>query len=196
MIRIFTILFAGLVLLFSCGESGNKGKENVNTDSLDKVKAEEEKIKQAGEEVDKVKSALDKMTPLGGEELKALLPATLAGGSQENGTVENNAGVNIASADYAVNDSTKITMTIFDCAGSAGSGIYSQQFLSLAGSLKESDDEYTRAITVNGQKGYEYCDKEEMDCVVSWFTEGRYLITLEGNDTGLLKKAAGEIKIK
>jgi hypothetical protein len=196
MIRIFTILFGVLVFLVSCGESGSEGKENINTDSLDKVKAEEEKIKQAAEQVDKVKTALDKMTPLSQEELKALLPATLSGGSQENGEVENNAGVNIASADYAVNDSTKITLTIFDCAGSAGAGIYNQQYLSLAGSLKDSEDEYTKEISVSGQKGYEYCDKVELDCVVSWFAAGRYLVTLEGSNVALLKKAANEIRIK
>ncbi len=192
--RIFVALTA-VILLASCETSGGD-KGPVNKDSLAKVQAEEEKVKKAAEGIEKTKTELDKLTPLSEDQLKALLPQTLGGASQEEGSVQNNSGVNIATADYKVSDSNKVTLSIIDCAGPAGVGIYNQQFLSMANALQETDDEYTRAATIAGNKGYEYCNKEDNDCVITWFGANRYLVTLEGYDAGALKKLAGELKLK
>jgi hypothetical protein len=192
--QIFFVI-ATILLLMACENGGSK-KTTVNKDSLDKIAAEEEKIKKAEEGIEKAKADLDKLTPLAEDDLKNLLPQTLGGGVIENASVENNSGVNIATADYKVSDSNSVTLSIIDCAGSAGVGIYTRQFLGMATALSETDEEYTRETTISGSKGYEHCTKEDNDCVINWFVASRYLVSLEGYDGAVLKKLAGELKLK
>jgi hypothetical protein len=189
------VAIATIFLFIGC-ENGGGEKTTVNKDSLDKIAAEEEKVKKAEEGMEKAKADLDKLTPLGEDDLKKLLPQTLGGGPIENASVENNSGVNIATADYKVSDSNSVTLSIIDCAGSAGVGIYTRQFLGMATALSETDEEYTKEITIAGNKGYEHCTKEDNDCVMNWFAAGRYLVSLEGYDAAVLKKLAGELKLK
>jgi hypothetical protein len=70
------------------------------------------------------------------------------------------------------------------------------QFLSMVNAQQETDEEYTKATTINGQQGFEHCYKEENDCTIAWFAGGRYLVSLEGISADALKQAARSIQIK
>jgi len=90
------------------------------------------------------------------------------------------------------------SLIIYDCAGSAGAGIYSLQFLGMMNMQQESDDEYTKTVEFNGANAFEHCDKTSNDCTFTYFAGGRYLVTLEGDnvDAEALKQAARALNIK
>ena len=99
---------------------------------------------------------------------------------------------------YKRQDSTIASLSIYDCAGSAGAGIYSLQFLGMMNMQQESDDEYTKTVEFNGANAFEHCDKTTNDCTFTYFAGGRYLVTLEGRNVGAdaLKQAARALNIK
>lgn len=189
---IITSVFIGLT---SCNSGNNSASGK--TDSTTKESKTVEKVKDAATGMDDIKETLTSLTPISAEDLKKLLPEQLGGASPSNAEVENSSGVNIASADYKLNDSTAITLSIIDCAGPAGVGIYTTQHLGMAAAEGETEEEYTKAVTINGNKGYEHCYKDDSnDCSIVWFTGNRYLVSIEGLAAAPLKQLAGQIKIK
>jgi hypothetical protein len=122
----------------------------------------------------------------------------MLGNKRTNFQANSAMGAGFASGDYKVNDSTNIKLNIFDCAGTAGAGIYSLQYLGMMNMQQESDNEYTKTIDFNGGKAYEHCDKINKDCTLTYFSGGRFLITLEGDHVvaDALKDAAKGLNIK
>lgn len=192
------ILLSIAISLISCDSSISSGKSNkINADSLAKENAAAEKIKAAEEASEKTKDGLAKLLPFTETELKALLPETLMEASQADAEVSSSSGALSATAKYEISDSSGVTLTIFDCAGPEGVGIYNMQYLSMVNAEEENDEEYTKPVTINGSKGMEHCDKTSNDCTLTWFSK-RFLVTLEGENTGatMLKKAAMGLKLK
>lgn len=192
------ILLSIAISLISCDSSNSSGKSNkINADSLAKENAAAEKIKAAEEASEKTKDGLAKLLPFTEAELKALLPETLMEASQADAEVSSSSGALSATAKYEISDSSGVTLTIFDCAGPEGVGIYNMQYLSMVNAEEENDEEYTKPVTINGSKGMEHCDKTSNDCTLTWFSK-RFLVTLEGENTGatMLKKAAMGLKLK
>ncbi len=192
------ILLSIAISLISCDTSNSSGKsDKINADSLAKETAAAEKIKAAEEASEKTKDGLAKLSPFTEAELKALLPETLMEASQADAEVSSSSGALSATAKYEISDSSGVTLTIFDCAGPEGVGIYNMQYLSMVNAEEESDEEYTKAVTINGSKGMEHCDKTSNDCTLTWFSK-RFLVTLEGENTGatMLKQAALGLKLK
>ncbi|MEN9549118.1 MAG: hypothetical protein RIR12_1709 [Bacteroidota bacterium] len=190
------ILYFVALSLLACNidkknKTGTKDSE-VTTNENKSV----EKVNAAAASIQNVKENLGTLSPISNEELQKMLPVKIAGALAENTTVENSSGVNIASADYKINDSTAISLSIIDCAGPAGVGIYTTQHLGMAAAEGETEDEYTKAVSINGNKGYEHCYKEDNDCSIVWFAGGRYLVSIEGVAADKLKQLAGEVKIK
>lgn len=190
------LLLFFLAIAISC-DTKTKTASPDASDSLAKVTAEAEKIKAAAEVSEKTKDGLSKLLPLTEAELKALLPSMLMGATQSDAEVRNSSGALAASAEYEISDSSSVTLNIIDCAGPEGSGIYNMQFLTMANANEENDEEYTKPTTVNGNKAIEHCDKTNNDCSITWFSN-RFLITLEGENTGAakLKQAAADLKIR
>lgn len=192
------ILLSIAISLASCDTSNSSGKsDKINADSLAKETAAAEKIKAAEEASEKTKDGLAKLSPFTEAELKALLPETLMEASRADAEVSSSSGALSATAKYEISDSSGVTLTIFDCAGPEGVGIYNMQYLSMVNAEEESDEEYTKAVTINGSKGMEHCDKTSNDCTLTWFSK-RFLVTLEGENTGatMLKQAALGLKLK
>ena len=127
-----------------------------------------------------------------------MIPETLMGAKRINHEVSAAIGANVASGEYEMNDSTRITLNVYDCSGPAGAGIYGLQFAGLLNDLHDNDEEYIKSIDFNGYKGFEQCDKTSGDCTISFFSGGRFLVTLEGKhvEAPLLKQAAGGLNIK
>jgi hypothetical protein len=192
MIKKYTLPCLLALALLACN-SDKKSEGNSKAAAENKAV---EKVTAAAADIEDVKESLGKLTPIASDELKKMLPEKLSGAIAENAEVENSSGVNIASADYKINDSTAITLSIIDCAGPAGVGIYTTQHLGMAAAEGETEDEYTKAVSINGNKGYEHCYKEDNDCSIVWFAGGRYLVSIEGVAADKLKQLAGEVKIK
>ncbi|HUM67060.1 MAG TPA: hypothetical protein PLV32_14470, partial [Chitinophagaceae bacterium] len=126
------------------------------------------------------------------------LPEEIAGGKRSKFSANSAMGAAYAEGEYKINDSTELELKIFDCAGQAGAGIYSLQYLSLMNFQSESDNEYTKTIDFNGVKAVEHLDKSDNRATLTYLAGDRLLVTLEGDNTGvdLLKQVAGSLNLK
>ncbi len=187
-----------IIILFFTACNNDKGNETtiVSDDGTEKVTIDAKQMQNAAEEMEKKKEELSKLTPLTLDELKALIPETLLGAERTNYEANSSMGAGLASGEYQLTDSTSVSLSIYDCAGSAGAGIYSLQFLGMMNIQQESDDEYTKTVEFNGANAFEHCDKTSNDCTFTYFAGGRFLVTLEGGNVGAdaLKQAARAIE--
>lgn len=196
-----TLIFLGITLLAAaCNneKSTNDPKDNPgDTAAAGEIKPDAATEALTGG-MEKKKEELMKLTPLPADQLKAMLPETFMGAARTNDEVNSSNGANLATAEYPINDSITVTLSIYDCAGSAGSGIYNMQFMALAGFQQETEEEYTKSVEIAGNSGFEQCDKTTNDCRVSFFAADRYLVTLQGEKLGApaLKHAAAQLKLK
>lgn len=194
-----SLLFLAGAFLAAC--SNNKSKETVtipSEDGKESISVNVKEMQDAAQNMEKMKEDLGKLTPLSLEELKKLIPEVLMGGKRTRYDVSSSAGAGMATGEYEINDSISVSLHIYDCAGPGGAGIYSMQYLGMLNLQQESDEEYTKTVEINGNKGFEHCEKATNDCSISFFTGGRFLVSLEGNHVGApaLKQAAGELKVK
>ena len=196
--RFFLISRIFLIIATACNNNQKADSSGVNGDSTIIESPEAKKMQNAAEDMEKKKDELSKLKPLTMDELKALLPETLMGSARTSFDVNSSMGAGLGSAEYSLTDSTNVSLSIYDCAGSAGAGIYSLQFLGMMNMQQESDDEYTKTVEFNGANAFEHGDKTTNDCTFTYFAGGRYLVTLEGRNVGAeaLKQAARALNIK
>jgi hypothetical protein len=197
--RFFIVWISFSMLLMAC--NNKKTAETTGDPKKDSVTKQDEeaaKLKEADQQMEKMKDELTKLTPLSLDELKALVPENLMGAQRKSIDASSGAGANMAVGEYAINDSMSVVLTIFDCAGPGGSGIYTQQFQGLQSNLQETEEEYLKSTEINGAKGFEHCDKLSNNCTVTFFTGKRYLIALEGTKVGApaLREAASQLRFK
>ncbi len=197
--RISCVVLASALLFAAC--NNNKSKESVTVTSKDgneQVTIDPVKMQEAAQDMQKIKEELGNLTPLSADQLKALVPEQLMGAVRTDLDVAAAMGASTASADYKINDSTDIKLSIIDCAGPGGAGIYSMQYLGMYNFQEEDEDEYTKTIDFNGGKAFENCKKKRNECTLTYFSGGRFLISLEGDNVGIdvLKDAALALKLK
>ena len=190
--KIFWYL-AVITLSFTACKEGKKEKATNEANAEDSLA-----IRQDPHSLPPVTSITDglaKMAPLSREEMLAVLPPTLRGYRQQRAEANDAVGVVTSMAEYPVDDSTVLELTIIDCAGPAGVGIYSVQYAGMLGYNEEDDKEYTRTIDFEGSKAFEYCSKTEPDCTLTWFA-GRFLVSLSGEmDAARLRQFASAIRL-
>ena len=195
----FISILSILVLLVSC--NNNKPKETItytSEDGKEKATIDVSKMKDVAADMEKIKENLTSLTPLTVEDMKALLPDQLSGARRTDLDVNAAMGTSMGRGTYNVSDSSSFDVTIMDCAGPAGSGIYTMQYLGMMNIQSDDEDEYTRTIDFKGGKAFENCKKARLNCVLTYFDGGRFLVALEGENVGIdyLKKAAGDLKLK
>lgn len=197
--RFSSLLFAATLLVAACNNNKKSNEATITTDDgKEKVTIDVNQMQQAADDMEKKKEELSKLTPLTTDQLKAMLPETLLGGKRTEFNVSNTMGTGVATSDYEINDSVNVTLMIYDCAGSGGAGIYSMQYLGLMNFQQETEEEYTKSVDYNGGKAFEHCEKATNNCTFTYFAGGRFLVTLQGDHTGIdaLKQAAGGLNIK
>ncbi len=194
--RFFAFLLSTIILFTACNNNKSKDEPAKPAERSDKEAVD--RTKNGLLDLEKQQEELGKLTPLGADQLKALVPEKLMGAQRTNHEVSDAMGANVASGEYEINDSVRIVLNIYDCAGAAGAGIYNLQFAGLLNNLHDNADEYIRSIDLNGNKGFEQCDKTTNDCAISYFTGGRFMVTISADHTGadVLKQAAKELNIK
>jgi hypothetical protein len=197
--RISSLLLAGIIFLAACNSDKKSGETTITSDDgKEKVTIDVNQMQQAADAMEKKKEELTKLTPLTTDQLKALLPESLMGGKRTEYNVTSAMGASVGTADYQVNDSVNVTLTVYDCAGSGGAGIYSMQYLAMMNMEQESEEEYTKTVEFKGGKAFEHCEKATNDCTFTFFAGERFLVTLQGDHTGAdaLKQAAGSLNLK
>jgi hypothetical protein len=193
----YIVPLISLLLFVACNNNKSASAGDAEKDTA-AVTTTDKTAESANTAMDKQKEDLEKLSPVSLDELKAMLPETYMGGSRTSLDANSNNGASLATAEYAINDSMQVIVNVFDCAGPGGAGIFTMQFQNLENAQQETADEYTKAITVNGNKGYEHCDKVNNDCTITYFTAKRYLVVLEGKKVGApaLRAAAGQLLVK
>jgi hypothetical protein len=195
--------FFGLMLtasiLFSACKSTPKNAVTINSeDGKEKVSVDLNQAQNMATEMQKKTEELKALPPVTLDQLKALIPETLAGGKRKSYSANSAMGAAMAEASYQVNDSTDIDIVIYDCAGEAGAGLYSMQYLGMFNMQSENETEYTKTIDFNGGKGIESCQKDGSHCELTYVSGGRFLVMLKGHHLGAdaLKTIGGHLDIK
>ncbi|MEO6611544.1 MAG: hypothetical protein ABIT05_01920 [Chitinophagaceae bacterium] len=197
--KIFSSLLVVSLFVLAC--NSNKSKEGVTVTSKDgneTVTINPKELQDAAQNMAKMKEELGKLTPLSQDQLKALVPEQLMGATRTDLDASAAAGATAADAHYKMNDSADVKLTIIDCAGPGGAGIYSLQFLGMYNMQEDNEKEYTKTIDFNGGKAFENCKKTRPECTLTYFSGGRFLVILEGDHVGIdaLKAAAKGLNIK
>lgn len=186
-------------LLSACNNNKKPSEITVTSeDGKEKTTVDVNQVQSAAEQMQKQAEELQKLPPLSLDQLKALLPEELAGSKRSNYQATTATGTGLATAEYNLNDSTEIHVSIWDCGGPAGAGIYNMQYMSMFNFQSESETEYTKTIDFMGHKAFEHCQKDNSRCTLTYFTGGRFLVSLEGRNVNAdeLKQAAGSLNIK
>lgn len=197
--KISCIVLASTLLFAAC--NNNKSKDSVTVTSKDgkeQVTIDPTQLQEAAQDMQKMKDDLGQLTPLNADQLKALVPEQLMGVNHTDLDVSSAMGASIVTAKYKIDDSTDVKLSVIDCAGPGGAGIYSMQYLGMYNFQEDSENEYTKTIDFNGGKAFEHCKKRRNDCTLTYFSGGRFLISLEGDNVGIdaLKGAAKGLNIK
>ncbi len=190
--------FAAICLLSACNNNKKPGITVTSEDGKTTTTIQPNELAKVSEDFQKKTEELQKLSPYTLDQMKAMLPDELAGAKRSKFSANSAMGAAYAEGEYPINDSTKLELKIFDCAGQAGAGIYSMQFLGMMNFESENDDEYTKTIEFNGAKAVEHLNKSNNSSTLTYLAADRLLVTLEGRNTGidLLKQAAGSLSLK
>jgi len=193
--KAITFLLVICTIIVACK---SKDKITVKDDDGGKATVDISEIAKNADKMNDRSEELQKLTPLSLDELKAALPEQIMGANRDNMEATKMAGLaNFSKADYRMNDSTEVELTIFDCAGTEGAGYYNMAFLGMSFE-KDDENEYTKTAEFNGAKAIESCQKKSNHCEFTFFGKDRYMITLKGDNVGMdqLKKIGGDLNIK
>jgi hypothetical protein len=150
------------------------------------------------EEMKKRGDELRKLTPMSTDELKAMLPEEMMGMKRTNFEAQSMLGYGVANATYKKDDGDqRVKVTIMDCAGEAGAGIYSM-YLAGMSMVSESDNGYKKTVDFNGTKAFEEYNKNSEEYKLTFSGSDRLLVVVEGEKTGLdaVKDVAKNLKLK
>jgi hypothetical protein len=191
------LLLASLIVLAACNNKSkqntaatNNGTSSTNTTTSSETSTPANDMAKAIEE-------LKGMPALSTDQLKALLPETLLGMKRTGFSANSMAGYGLASGKYKSDDGKELNLIIYDCVGPAGVAFYNMMYL---GMNMEQEDEngYRKTTTFSGIKAIESYDKSEQKYTLTFPSNNRLLVTVEGENTGLdaVKQAAGSLNLK
>lgn len=185
-------------LLMGCKGKDSGGVTVTSDDGKTTAKVDINNLTQAADALQKKEQELQKLTPYSLDQMKAMLPETLAGVKRSKFEANSAMGAAFAEADYKINDSTEISLKVFDCAGQAGAGIYSMQYLAMMNFQSENDEEFTKTVEFNGGKAIEHGQKDGSRSSFTYLAADRLLITLEGDhiSSDQLRKTAEGLNFK
>lgn len=194
----FILLCAAVCLLTACNNNKKPGITVTSEDGKTTTTIQPNELAKVSDDFQKKTEELQKLSPYTLDQMKALLPEELAGAKRSKFSANSAMGAAYAEGEYTINDSTNLELKIFDCAGQAGAGIYSMQYLGMMNFQSESDDEYTKTFEFNGGRAVEHHNKKNNRSTLTYLAGDRLLVTLEGRNTGidLLKQVAGNLSLK
>jgi hypothetical protein len=195
---ILSVLAVG-VFLTACNNNKPKPITITSADGKSKVSVDATSISAASDEMQKKVEELKKLTPLTPDQLKAMLPDEIMG--MKRSSFNANSMMGFASAEASYRDSAtdkQVNLSIFDCAGEAGAGVYSLSYWTKMSMQSETDNGYTKTVDFNGQKAVENYDKGNDSYELTYVASDRLLVTIKGEKTGLdgVQTAARSLNLK
>jgi hypothetical protein len=157
-----------------------------------------EKIAKTAEQSNDKVEELKKLTPLSLDQLKALMPDEFMGMKRSSFNANSMMGAATCNATYKTEDGKELKLSIFDCAGEAGAGIYSMRYWTLWNFQQEDDNGYQKTVDFNGGKAIEKYSKYNDEYGLTYMSGDRFLVTVEGEKTGLdvVKQATKSLNLK
>lgn len=195
---VLSLLITG-ILFAACNNNKPKSMTITSEDGKSKVSVDANSVTATTDEMQKKMDELKKLTPLTTDQLKAMLPEEIMGMKRSNFSANSMMGYASAEATYKnESDDKQIDLNIFDCAGEAGSGIYSLSYWTKMSIQSESDNGYTKTVDFNGDKAVETYEKGGDSYELTRFVSDRLLVTVKGRKTGLdpVKQAAQGLNLK
>ncbi len=197
--KLFAFCTLSFMLLIACNNDKKQTSVPAAQSEKEKVAIDENETVAAGQAVlEKKTEELNKLLPLSLDLVKALLPEELAGMKRISADANNSMGFSAGQAEYAKDDTAKIRLSIFDCAGEAGSGFYSVNYWNKLNNNTENEKGYSKTVDFNGGKAIEGFDKETAEYRLMYESGNRYLVGISGERIGLdaIKAAAKSLNIK
>ena len=193
------LLICGAAILFlavGCNRNKKPGDVTIKGKDGETVTVNTNDYMEKAKEMKANMEELQKLKPFSMDEMKALIPAEIMGTQQSGLEAVSFSDVSQASARYKMNDSSKVKLSVLDCAGTAGAGIYNMRLL--MNFEIDNEREYTKASEFNGGKAVESCKKKRIDCSFTYFSGDRFMVVLDGEYVGIdkLKDIAGGLSIK
>jgi hypothetical protein len=196
-----TILYLVAFGFFLAACNNNKPKPLTITsdDGKNKVSVDVNSVSATTDEMQKKMEELKKLTPLTTDQLKAMLPEEIMGIKRSSFNANSMMGFATAEATYRDSSTEKqINLSIFDCAGEAGAGVYSLSYWTKMNMQSETDNGYTKTVDFKGQKAVEGYEKGSDTYELTYVDSDRLLVTIKGEKTGLdaVKQTAQNLNLK
>ena len=193
------LIICGAVIIFliaGCNSNKKPGDVTIKGKDGETVTVNTGDYMEKAKEMKANMEELQKLKPLSMDEMKALIPSEIMGTPQSGLEAVSFSGVSQASARYKINDSSKVKLSVMDCAGTAGAGIYNMRLL--MNFEIDNENEYTKGSEFKGGKAVESCKKKRNDCSFTYFAGDRFMVVLDGDNIGIdkLKDIAGGLNIK
>jgi hypothetical protein len=163
-----------------------------------KVTMDLSEAQDAADDMNKKIEELKKLPPLTVEQIKGMLPEELLGMKRSNYSATAMMGFATGEATYTKDDTTNIRVTIWDCAGEAGSSFYALNYWTKMSMESENDDGYTKTVDFLGGKAVEDYKKYNDAYTVTYTSNDRLMVSLAGQHVSLstLKDAAKSLDLK
>jgi hypothetical protein len=183
------LLPALLFIIISCSEkSEKKAEENAQVKSINTV---------IDPKVQKLES-LKSLTPMDLEELKSFLPDVINGIKRSHYSVSSGLGYGMAHADYEKNNKTDIRVTLYDCAGEPGAGLFESIYWNRLNQVKEDENAVIKTVDISGGKAIQKIEKGTNITTLTYFANNRILVILSGKnvDPAALEENIRAIELK
>jgi hypothetical protein len=198
--KLFLLVSAAAILSVSCNNNKTKGAVVVSDDGKTKVTITPETInnmKDASDAMTEKTEALKKLTPASLDEMKTMIPEEFMGMKRTSYNANSMMGASNATGKYKSDDGKELKLNIIDCAGEAGSGIYTLRYWTMWNFQNEDDNGYQKTVDFNGGKAIEKYSKYNDEYGLTFMVNDRYLVTVEGEKMGLdaVRAAAKSVKL-
>lgn len=168
------LLFVSTILaLFSCSQkSAQKDSDQVQIKSVNTV------VDPRQQKLQSLKSSM----PVDLGDLQNLLPERMNDIKRTHYSVSNSMGYGMAHADYEKNSKTDIRITLYDCSGEAGAGLFESIYLNRLNQTREDATSILKTIDLPAGKALEKFDKETRVTTISYMVNDQVLAIVSGRN--------------
>jgi hypothetical protein len=196
--KVFVLGFLPLLLILSCNNKKFTHTEKNDDGTTTTTSYDATAVSDKAEGAQKRAEELKKLTPLTLEQLKAMLPASVGGVNRTDFNANSSMGYSFADANYRKDDSTSLKVSVYDCAGEAGSAMYALTFMTRMNIQQESARGYTKTVDFMGGRAIEEYDNDGKVSKLTFIASDRFMVSLEGQNMTVdaVKSAAKSLNLK
>jgi hypothetical protein len=183
-----------LLALGACGKKDEAKKDEPSIGDAISAMGKISDVADASKDMQKHAEELKKTTPVNNEQLKSVLPDSIADIARSSFEITNAMGLQTANAKYE-KDEKSYEVQVYDGAGETGSAMFGLAELgTIMGTESETQTGYTKPFSMGDNKGSEKQDKSDANRVsneITLIVAHRFVLTASsrGTDMDALKSA-------